>query len=148
MATREPIYAAFWDLLLNDPRLAGVFVTTSRFLPHFTEPAPEQMPALFLIEKGETWTKAGKGIPAVRVLRSHIVMYAWNGSDKQPLPSTLCNTMLDVIDDIIEQPNNPGNVQTLGGLVEHVYLIGQVEIYEGLLQEVSIVVVPIEMLLP
>lgn len=148
MATREPIYVAFWDLLLNDPRLAGVFVTTDRFQPHFTEPPPEQMPALFLTEKGESWTKAGKGVPAVRILRSHLVMYTWTGSDKTPLPSTLCNTMLDVIDDIVEHPDNPGNVQTLGGLVEHVYITGQIEIYEGLLQDVSICVVPIEIMLP
>ena len=66
MAVREPIYVALWNLFLNHPNLQGQFVTTSRYKQHFDVIASEQMPALFLNQTGEQWTKPGKGIPAKR----------------------------------------------------------------------------------
>lgn len=148
MATREPIYAALWNLFLGNAALAGRFVTTSRYLRHFDDVTPDEMPALFITQTGESWEKDGKGIPAKRTLLSHLVMYDYTGQPNAVMPSGLVNALLDVVDDAIEQPGNPGNVQTLGGLVEHVYINGQIDIAEGLLQGKSVVVVPIEILLP
>lgn len=147
MATREQIYTALWALFVDDSRVKGKFVTTSRFALHFTEPAPEQMPAMFLKQDGESWVKAGKGIPAKRTLSCHLLLYLYSVA-ADPLPATLCNDVMDVVDDVIEQPGNPQNTQTLGGLVEHVYLEGEVEVWEALLQDVSVVVVPLTMVLP
>jgi hypothetical protein len=49
---------------------------------------------------------------------------------------------------VLTTVNNPGNTQTLGGLVEHVYIEGDVEIADALLQEKSIFVVPLTILIP
>ncbi len=148
MAVREPIYVALWNLFLTHPDLVGKFVTTSRYLKHFDTVAPEQMPALFMAEGGEQWTKPGKGIPAKRVLMPHLAMYCSTAQPDAILPATLINNLMDVVDEVIEQPGVPSNTQTLGGLVEHVYLEGQVEIYEGYLQDKSIVLVPLTIMLP
>lgn len=145
---REPIYAALWNLFLNHPNLVGQFVTQSRYLRHFDDVAPEEMPALFIIQSGESWVKKGQGISAMRTLQSHLVMYDYTAQPNSVMPSTLVNPLLDTIDEVIERPDNPANTQTLGGLVQHVYIEGQVEIYEALLQNKSIVVVPLTIVIP
>jgi len=63
------------------------------------------------------------------------------------LQSTIINTVLDVIDDVMTA-TNPSGAVTLGGLVEHVYIDGRVIIDEGLLQSKSISVIPITILIP
>jgi len=146
--TREAIYSALFDLILSSPGVAGQFVTTGRFLKHHVDVDQTQMPALFMIETGEEWVRPGRGIPPKRTLQSEIVMYAWTNGPTDTLPATLCNAMLDAIDDVLTNPGNPENVVTLGDAVYHVYLEGAVKIYEGLLQNVSIVSVPIHILIP
>lgn len=151
MATREPIFVALWNLIANDSRVKGRFVMTGRVLVPITElKADTQLPALFMTQHGEAWVRPGKGIPAKRTLQASFVAYAYAAQDEQP-PATLLNSLMDVIDDVIEIPGNPGNVQTLGGLVEHVYLEGEVQIIEGQLgtgENASVLVVPVTMLIP
>ncbi len=149
-ATREPIYAALAALVFDDPRTLAVFQTTGRYLYHHAQvPGGSMaMPAMFLIQHAETHFRTGKGVPDKRTLKSSFVMYFSTSDPSNQLPATMCNTGLDVIDDVCNNPGNPQNVQTLGGLVEHVYIDGEVVIAEGLLQEDSIVVVPITIMLP
>ena len=64
------------------------------------------------------------------------------------LPATALNAAADAIDNAVSYPGNPGNVQTLGGLVEHVYIEPDIKPYEGLLQEKSILVAVVGMLVP
>lgn len=148
MATREPIYSALWSLIADDPRVKGRFVTASRFLIPFEEMPSAQMPALFLIERGEAWIRPGKGISPKRTLRAQIWVYSWESQPLNVPPSILLNDFMDVIDDVLTVVDNPTNTQTLGGLVEHVYIEGEVAIAEGILQNVSILSVPITMLIP
>ena len=148
MAVREPIYVALWSLFLNHPTLAGQFVTTSRYKRHFDDVDADAMPALFLTETGENWVKPGKGIPAKRTLTAMLAMYTSTSQPNAVLPATLINALMDTVDEVIENVGNPSNAQTLGGLVEHVYLEGEVEIYEAFLQDKSIVLVPLTILLP
>jgi len=126
------------------------FVTTGRRLRHHAQipGGAASCPAMYLCEMpGEDHQRTGKGIPVKRTLRCHFVMYFYNGSP-DAVVSTACNAGLDAIDDAININPNPGNVQTLGGLVEHVYTEGAVQLDEGLLQEFSIVAVPVTMLIP
>ena len=148
MAVREPIYVALWNLFLTHQNLVGQFVTTSRYLRSFDDVPAEQMPALFMTEAGEQWAKPGKGIPAKRTLAPHLVMYTSTSQPNAVLPATLINALMDTVDEVIENPGNPSNTQTLGGLVEHVYLEGEVQIFEGYLQDKSIVLIPLTILLP
>ena len=148
---REPIYVALWDLVANDSGIAGEFVTSGRFLIPISDLPAGKMPALFLIQHGERWVRAGKGIPNKRTLDCSFIAYAHSGSQKESLPATLINNMLDVLEAVIEQPGNPGFVQRLGGLVEHVYMEDNPKIIEGQLgsgENASVLVAPITILLP
>lgn len=151
MAVREPIYVALATLLFTDPRIVAAFPTTGRFLYHEAQiPGGSQAtPAMYIVQHpGESHVRIGKGVPDKRTLRCSLVMYFNSADPSNSLPATLCNIGLDVLDDVINLPNNPGNVQTLGGLCEHVYWEGETIIAEGLLQGYSIVAAPLTILIP
>jgi hypothetical protein len=153
MATREPIYAALATLVFSRPGIIANFVTTGRFLRHHEQlPAGgASCPAIYLVQHpGEEHYRIGKGISVKRTLKCAFVMYFYTADNTDPgtLPATACNAGLDAIDDAINVNPEPGNVQTLGGLVEHVYTEGAVAIAEGLLAEFSIVAVPITIVIP
>lgn len=148
MATREPIYQALFNLVVNDSRVQGAFVTTGRYLQHNADVTPDQCPALYMFQKPETRVQAGKGLPAKRTLHCVLVMYVADAEAATQIPATLCNTLCDVVDDVINMPANGSYLQNLGGLVEHVYLEPQLGTYEGLLGDKSIIVAEISMLIP
>ena len=144
---REQIYAALWAIVIAAPGIAGEFVTMSRYLRHIEDVAAAEMPALFMFQTGESWVRIGKGIPAKRTLNANLVFYVNTPSGDGTLPSTLMNGAMDAVDALFNTP--PGLVQTLGGLVEHVYIAdGDVRFYEGLLQDKSPVVIPVRILIP
>ena len=150
-ATREPIYAALWNLIVDAASVVAQFVTTGRYLIPIMDLPADKLPGLFLIEHGEEWQRAGKGIPNKRTIHCSVLMYCHTAKQDQDFPSTLLNNMLDVLETLLDNPGNPGNVQTLGGLVEHVYLEGQATIVEGQLgtgENSSVLVAPITILLP
>jgi hypothetical protein len=148
VSTREPIFAALATLVFNNAAIAGAFNTTGRFLRHFDDVADEQCPALFLIQTGETHVRKGKGIPVLRTLSAKFVMYVATSDPNVTLPATLANLVADVLDDSINIIGTPDQAQTLGGLCEHVYTEGAVVTDEGLLQNKSIVVFPVRILIP
>jgi hypothetical protein len=152
---RETVYAALANLVFTHPEIVANFKTTGRFLRHHQQlpGGGGDMPAIYLNQfPGETQERRGKGMEPKRTLRCHFVMYFNDSTATDPttLPATLCNIGLDAIDDVINIPaNTVSNVQNLGiPGVEHVYIEGPISIAEGLLQEDSIVLVPITILLP
>lgn len=148
---REDVYVALANLVFTDTRVTTMFKTTGRRLPHVQSVGPEACPALFMFQRPEQRVNEGKGIPAKRTLRCVFVAYFDTGDAEQTnssLPATAINAAADVIDDVIDTPGNPANVQTLGGLVEHVYIDPTMEPYEGLLQEKSVLVAQVAMLVP
>jgi hypothetical protein len=148
---REAIYVALANLVFNHPDIVATFVTTGRKLRHHAQVAggSAACPAIYLVQNpGETHERAGKGIPVKRTFRCHFVMYFYTPDGGTAVPATACNTGLDAIDNTINQPGNPQNTQTLGGLVEHVYTEGSIALDEGLLQDFSIVAVPVTILIP
>lgn len=148
---REAVYVALANLVFTDTRVTSIFNTTGRRLPHFASVEAGQCPALFMFQHPEMRVNMGKGIPAKRTLHCVFVAYFDTGAAEQTnsdLPATAINAAADVIDDVICTPGNPQNVQSLGGLVEHVYIEPSMEPYEGLLQEKSVLVAHIAMLVP
>ena len=154
MSVREPIYTALWNLIADASATVAQFVTTGRYLIPIMDLGVDKMPALFLIEHGEKWERKGKGIPGKRTFECSIVMYAYSAAQAQSYPATLVNNMMDALEAVLERPGNPPNptaVQTLGGLVEHVYIEGEVKIIEGQLgagENASVLVAPITILVP
>jgi hypothetical protein len=148
--TREPIFVALWNLITSHPTIQATFVQTARLLVHHSQVPGNAagMPALYMIERSESHVRKGQGISDLRTLRPFLVMYFSTAQGTGALPATQCNNALDAIDYCINIPGNPANTQTLGGLVQHVYIEGEVTIDEGLLQETSVVVVPITIVIP
>jgi hypothetical protein len=149
VALREPIYQALFDLVTNFPAVRAQFRTFGRLLPHVEDVSAAQCPALYTFQLPERRVYKGKGIPAIRTLFVAFVAYFAGGPPGTgPLPATAINTAADAIDDAISNPGNPQNTQTLGGLVEHVYIEPDIRPYEGLLQEKSVLVSVVSVLIP
>ena len=145
---REPIFAAMFQLVAGDPRAQAFFVTMQRLLVPFEKVTAAQLPALFMFQRPERRVQKGQGIPSIRTLVCDFHVYVTTAPGAATLPATMLNNAMDIIDQVITEPLNPGNTQTLGGLVQHVYASPMVDNYEGLLQEKSILVAQVEMLIP
>jgi hypothetical protein len=148
---REPIFAALWALISGALDVEAAFPTSGRYLIPLVDVPTKSMPAIFQIQHGEAWDRKGKGIPNKRTLHASIVMYTSTASHKENLPSTQLNNALDVLESVIETHPNPANAQTLGGLVEHVYMEGRPEIFEGMVgagDYVGVLVAPVTILIP
>ena len=146
---RESVYVALANLVFGDARVTAMFPTTGRLLPQVQQVSPADLPALYMFQLPESRSVLGKGVPPKRTLRCNFVAYfATDNPFETNLPATAINNAADVIDDIVSEPGNPGNVQTLGGLVEHVYIVPSIDPFEGLLQDRSVLVATVEMLVP
>lgn len=148
---REDVFVALANLVFNDPRVTAMFPTTGRLLPHVQQVDEESCPALFMFQRPETRVYKGMGIPPARTLHCAFVAYFASETPATSLPATAINAASDVIDQVVNDPDaptNPGAVQTLGGLVQHVYLEPTLEPFEGLLQEKSVLVASVAMLVP
>jgi hypothetical protein len=84
--TREQIYTALWSLITSNINAQGQFVTMQRYLRHFADVSPGEMPALYMEERGEQWVKKGKGIPAIRTLKADVLIYVNTGDPLAVLP--------------------------------------------------------------
>ncbi len=151
MATREPIYVALLNLIADDPRIKGQYVTVSRVWVDIQDVNPAtEMPALYLSQTGESWTRPGKGVSPKRTLQCKFYGYTY-AQQQDDIPARLLNNTMDVIDATLGWPGNPSNTQTLGDLVEHVYVEGEVITMDGKLttgQNASMLIVPVTIMIP
>jgi hypothetical protein len=135
--TREPIYAALFALLSG----AADFVTASRRLRHWSDVGPAEQPALFVVQKSET-AEAKAGLPPKWRALVDVYVYA-HAPDETTAPATVLNPLLDAVEAALAPS---GAVQTLGGLVSHVFITGKIETDEGVLGGQAVAIVPIEIL--
>lgn len=140
----ESIYQALFN------RLSGIdgFVITSRRLRHFNNVQPEERPALFITQGNQTEVPM-KGLDAKVELEAEVYIYI-HESDKAIPPSVQLNQMIDKVRTAIA-PDYPEmcEYQTLGGLVEHCWIEGTIEVFEAvenMLDDQGIAIVPIRML--
>jgi hypothetical protein len=140
----ELIYLALFNRLSS---IEG-FVTTSRRLRHFNNVQPEQRPALF-VTQGNQLEVPVKGLDAKVELEAEIYIYIHESEVTVP-PSVQLNQMLDKVRKAIA-PDFPEmcEYQTLGGLVEHCWIEGTIEVFEAvenMLDDQGIAIVPIRIL--
>ena len=144
---RETYYAALFSKVSNS---AG-FVTKSRKLKHWTDTAPEELPALFQAQKGESVSQQ-KGVPAKWILHCDLYVYVHTLSqqlgDAYVTPSSLLNPLLDAIELALAPDNLADNTCTLGGLVSHCWIEGMIETSEGTLGDHEVAIIPIAILVP
>lgn len=141
----EAIYAALFERL--NSKMDGV-VTISRRLRHFNNVPAEQRPALF-ITQGNQQEMAVHGLNAKVELEAEVYVYI-HESDPSIPPSVQLNQMIDQVRAKLA-PDHPDicEYQTLGGVVEHCWIDGTIEVYEAvenMLDDQGIAIIPIRIL--
>jgi hypothetical protein len=133
---REAIYSALFDLLEG----AAEFKTASRRLKHWADVEAADQPALFQAQRREL-VEGEPGLPRIHMFHVDAYIYA-NTQDPDLSPGEILNPLLDVIEAALA-PNPITNKQQLGGLVEHVWVEGEIETDEGTLGDQGVCIVPI-----
>lgn len=156
---REPIYVALmnlvtantkWDPSVVDPTQSSrliPFKTYSRRLTIFDDVDPTQMPYCCLTTGNETHDTRKPGLQDFILIRAKLYIYV---SSPDPVsPGTVWNPVMDQIQNLFPssmQDNPAVGKQTLGGLVEHVIIKGDVLTFEGTLADKEVGIIPLEIL--
>jgi hypothetical protein len=122
-------------------------VTSSRRLLHWNDVAPADQPAMFLVKKSERNDKI-RGIQDKWTFFYELYIYVNTTNDPTVIPSSLMNPILDQVDNMFSPNDLQDFAVTLGGLVSHVAINGEIITDEGVLGDQAISIVPIEVLVP
>ncbi|HWK45126.1 MAG TPA: hypothetical protein VNT30_10410 [Stellaceae bacterium] len=141
-AGREAIAQALFARVTG----TGGFATVGRKLRHWTDVQPAERPALFQVQKGETWQRQ-RGLPPKVTLHLDLYLYVGTAADPSVPPAAELNPLLDAIQAALAPPPSD-SVQTLGGLVDHAWISGRVETDEGVLGDLAVAIIPIDILIP
>jgi hypothetical protein len=135
---REPIAEAVFARL----QTVANFVTSSRRLRSWTDVSPAEQPALFLAQATQRATqKPGLGPVWDWKFDAHI--YVNTGQDTDVAPGTLMNPILDALEAAFAPDNVVTNKLTLGGLVQHCWIEGEIATDEGVLGGQGVSIIPI-----
>jgi hypothetical protein len=145
VTNREGIYAA---LFAKFDGITGM-PTKSRRLMHWADVLAVQQPALFQAQKSEIVVQS-RGLPPKWQLDLDLYLYVHAGDDPGSVPTTVLNPLIDAIEAALAPDNvrDGQNVLTLGGLVSHCWISGQIQTDEGALGAQSIAIIPISILVP
>jgi|SRR6185437_3978582 len=136
---REPIYAALFALLSG----AAGFSTVGRRLQSW-EDTPAQ-PALFQIQAGEKASEKFPGAPLRWQLSVRAWIYCQSDASPTSVPSSVLNPLVDAVVAALS-PTPAGEKQTLGGLVLNAWVDGEIRIFEGVLGQQAVAIIPISIL--
>lgn len=137
MTTRETIMAALFARLAAIDGLAS----SSRRLRHWADVPAEDQPALFLAQRTGGVVERVRGQPSRLTLRADAYLYV--RTDESTLPATILNDLLDAVAEALEPESEAFPVQTLGGVVHHCWIDGEIETDEGTLGDQAVAIVPI-----
>jgi hypothetical protein len=146
MINREAIYSALLQLLGT----TGAFVTLGRKLVPPSELTPEVQPALFVEEIRETAHPRPRGTPTKWTLDVDLGIYYYceaqpdTPDEENVEPARVLNNLIAAVEQAL-LPNVNG-VQTLGGLVDHCWIEGEVIKSPAYLQAQGAAVVPVKIL--
>jgi hypothetical protein len=121
------------------------FVTVSRRLKLWSDVPKSQRPALFVAEHREQPSYQTEALPVKTTLSVDLFIYI-DSSDRNTIPAAALNTMLDAIDAALKPAPADNNRQTLGGLVSHCRIDGQVLKDPGDLDGDGLLWVPLKIL--
>jgi len=122
-------------------------LTSWMSLTHWDDVSPDEMPALFLVPKTET-NDMKKGMPTKWSIDLDLYLYVNAPQNPTLSPSKLMNPLLDELESMLSIDSFADNVCTLGGLVSHAWIAGQVLRGEGRISTTEIAIVPINILVP
>jgi len=133
---REQIFSALAKRL---EAVQGI-ETFSRRLKHWSDVPASNQPALYMTQGNQTVTVDGRGMPPKRNLPVKLYLYSQNDDP------ALQNDLLDAIEKALEPVGE--ETLTLGGLVSHCRIEGEIETDEGMLDTQAVAVIPISILVP
>ncbi len=136
---REQIYAALFARV----GAAAPFATATRRIKDYAGVDQATQPAILQIETGEKWAEPGVP-PQTVVLKAKLFIYCESNDPASPV-ATQINDLIDAVVSALA-PADLEERQTLGGLVYHAGIAGEVTIAEGLGGQ-SEAVIPLEIVL-
>lgn len=126
------------------------FRTVSRRLIDFTSVPPENQPACFIHDAGESTTRASELGPSKEVLKPEIILYTHCGPDD--VPSSVMNVSIKAFLAAIAPAGRDlalwGQRQTLGGIVSHCYVDGETLKFPGDQDNQNVAILPVRILGP
>lgn len=144
--SRNQVFAALFALTDNlNLGSAGTFVSRSRKFKHFAKVPKDQQPAHFqteFLDKAQQKTS----MPSIRRWHaSWTVYFASDPGNDEDIPTVAMNDIVDALEACLADPFNK---QTLGGLVEHCFIDGEIIKIAGDDDGQGMIVVPITILVP
>lgn len=140
--SRETVFAALFQVLQN----AYPWQTCSRTVKNIQDVQPESFPAAFQIQGTQAQHFKG-AVPTVGDWNAQWILYAYS-DDPDVASSTQLNAMVDAAIAALAPPEyGPDQKFSLGGLCEFCAVEGNVEIFEGVLGQRAIAIVPIRILI-
>lgn len=148
--SRETVAAALLTLLQpTQYTLPGgqptLFQTVGRNVQTWGAIAVGDQPAMFIVHSGEQIVQSQAYGLSKYMLHFELVIYARADASPAAVPDTLINAMLDAIDAQMQSAPK-GERQTLGGVVYHAWIEGDVFIDSGILDQQIAMLVPVKVL--
>lgn len=156
MTDRKTIYLALFALAATvrwgegAPEDQKRFLSTSRRVKLFSDVPTDQQPALFQAEHDETSAQRS-GLPYRKVYNASWIIYHAVGREPESVPADENNAILDAIFEAIRpKPGDEGFPErnTLGGLVHHAWIEGEIFKDPGDIDDQGLLIVPFKMLVP
>ena len=138
LASRETAFVALFNLVSG---ISGIKQCTRR-LQHWADIPPEELPALYMQHTGETHNPS-RGLPDKIVLEVSLWLYV---RSEELAVGPILNPILDAIGQAFVPSITGENTLTLGGVVHHCWIEGQIQIFEGDLGDEAVAVVPLKIL--
>ena len=143
--TRNQIMNAL-KAILSD--MSSIATVTRRFSEFNSISGSAQMPYLMLSKPKEMYpVRAITGLPPKRTFMVDITIYISAGQDQSSVPDEKVCDILDDLDLALKPPVGQ-EALTLGGLVDHCYINGEVICVPGDLDGIGLIMVPIEIVIP
>jgi hypothetical protein len=145
IVAREAVATALFNLLAaTQISSQPAFKTTSRRAKVWSNTNNADQPAMYLIHTGEQVLQNQIfGVPKY-LLHFEVVIYARADANPAIAPDTQINSLLDAIDAQMQTTTPPGERQTLGGLVYHAWIEGEILIDTGILDQQVAIMVPVK----
>ncbi len=144
MITRNQIMDAVKTRLENMDTVKSV----SRRYKEFSQIPVTEMPYVMLTKPREMYpSRAISSLPPIRNYKLDITILLSDGIDPNNTPDELLCDILDDMDLVLKPPVG-SQTQTLGGLVDHCYIEGEIICVPGDLDGIGMIQVPLIIVVP
>lgn len=145
--TRNQIMDALKDLLEDE--MSGTIKTFTRRYKEFTSTSMSaEMPILMICKPKESYPQRKiTSLPPIRTWMVEIIINISTGQAQNSIPDEMVCDILDLLDSALRPPTG-SEVLTLGGLVDHCYIMGDIICVPGDLDGIGMIHVPLEIVLP